>query len=204
MTKLRDVLGSIDAIVSDAVKHGLVHRIAEDDFISGETIRLNGVNLLNFASCSYLGLEVDSRLKEGAIRAAEKFGTQFSSSRAYVSAPPYLELERLLEQLFGRPTHMATTCLLGDLSALPILIDESDAVLFDQQVHHTVQTALHQIRTQGTHVELLKHNDLQKLEERVSELEAKHPQVWYLADGVYSMFGDTAPLRELKEILNRH
>lgn len=203
MSKIHDILNSIDTILTDASSRGLIHRTAEDDSISGRTIRLDGADLLNFGSCSYLGLETDPRLKEGAIRAIEKYGTQLSSSRAYVSAPAYSEMEELISQAFGRPSHMATTCLLGDLSFMPVLIGENDAVLFDQQVHNTVQTALHQVRAQGTAVEILRHNRMDLLEERITDLAKRHSKIWYLADGVYSMFGDVAPMAELEGLLNR-
>lgn len=203
MSKTSDILNSIDAILTGASNQGLIHRTAENEAFVGSNIRLDGADLVNFGSCSYLGLETDLRLKEGAIRAVEKYGTQLSCSRAYISAPPYLEAEELISQAFGRPSHMATTCLLGDLSALPVLIDGADAVIFDQQVHNTVQTALHQVRAQGTHIELLRHNAWQELEERVGELAKKYRKVWYLADGVYSMYGDVAPFGELRRILER-
>src|SRR6185295_6900640 len=120
-----DILNSIDAMLTDAVKKGLIHRTAEDTVLSGTTIRLDGTDLLNFSSCSYLGLEVDPRLKEAAIKATEKYGVHFSSSRAYLSAPIYNEIEEIISQSLSRPSLMATTCLLGDLSALPILITDS-------------------------------------------------------------------------------
>lgn len=62
---------------------------------------LRGKQLVNFASCSYLGLEVDARVKEGAIHAVERYGTFFSSSRACLRSPLYRELEERLDRIFG-------------------------------------------------------------------------------------------------------
>src|SRR6185295_1297435 len=84
--------------------HGLIHLTAEDKRSNGREVRLRGRDLVNFGSCSYLGLEVDERLKEGACDAIRRFGVQFSSSRAYVSTPLYAEFEGLLSQIFeGAP-----------------------------------------------------------------------------------------------------
>ena len=69
---------------------GLIHRTAEDEHFDGRTLCLDGEQVLNFASCSYLGLETDARLKRGANDAVERYGVHFYSSRAYVSAPPYI------------------------------------------------------------------------------------------------------------------
>ena len=88
-------LDMLDAVVTDAVSLGVAMCDAEDERLDGRSIHIDGRELLNFASCSYLGLELDPRLKKGAIDAILRYGTQFSSSRVYVSAPPYRELEEL-------------------------------------------------------------------------------------------------------------
>ena len=51
--------------------------------------------MVNFGSCSYLGLEKHDILKNAVIDAASKYGTQFSSSRTYLSHALYKELESL-------------------------------------------------------------------------------------------------------------
>ncbi len=71
----------VDAAVADARARGLVHLNAQDLRLDGRCIRIDERTRLNFASCSYLGLELDLRLKAGAIDAVERYGTQFSSSR---------------------------------------------------------------------------------------------------------------------------
>ena len=43
----------------------------EDQSPTGEWISMEGRKVLNFGSCAYLGLNVDPRLKEGAIEAIE-------------------------------------------------------------------------------------------------------------------------------------
>lgn len=183
---------------------GVVMLTAEDEKLDGRTIRVNGRKLLNFGSCSYLGLELDPRLKEGTAQAVERFGTQFSSSRAYVSAPGYGELEPLLEQMFGTHVLVVPTTTLGHMAALPALIGPDDAVVADHQVHQSVQFALNHLRVKGSAVELVKHNRVDLLKEAISRLERKHSNVWYLADGVYSMFADFAPYDALRELLAEH
>ena len=68
---------------------GLLQQVAEDTQLSGREITLRGRKLLNFASCSYLGLEMEPALIEGAVAPTRSFGTQFSGSRAFIAAPPY-------------------------------------------------------------------------------------------------------------------
>jgi 7-keto-8-aminopelargonate synthetase-like enzyme len=177
---------------------------ADDTELDGRVLAFDGREVVNFGSCSYLGLEMDARLKAGVIDAVQRYGTQFSSSRSYVSAPPYAELESTLSDLFGGPTMVAASTSLGHLSTLPVVVDPGDVVILDQQVHHSVHLAVNQLRTMGTAVEVVRHNRMDLLEERIEALSHRHERVWYMADGVYSMFADLAPVDELHALMQRH
>lgn len=188
-----------------AREHGLVRRVAEDEKLDGRCITLDGRRRVNFGSCSYLGLETDPRLKMGACEAVLRYGVQFSTSRAYVAAPPYRELEELLATMvWGSPVVVAPTTTLAHLSALPVLVGERDAVLYDVQVHASVQGALSPLRQQGVTCEPVRHNRLDRVEERVQALSATHERVFYLCDGVYSMHGDVLDANGLFGLLDRH
>ena len=58
-----------------------------------------------------------------------------------MSSPQYLELEALLDEMFGGHALVTPTTSLGHLATLPVLIGSSDAVVLDQQVHASVQMA---------------------------------------------------------------
>ena len=132
----------VDLFLGMARDLGIGLLAAEDTSLGGRTLRVEGREQLNFSSCSYLGLELDPRLIEGAVEATRRFGTQFSVSRAFLSAPPYAELESLLGEITGGPTLVTPNTTLASASALPSLIGEGDAVLLDQQVTDQVATVL--------------------------------------------------------------
>jgi len=194
----------IDRIVDMGLNHGLVQRTTEDKVFNGRTIRLNGRPVLNFALCSYLGLEQDVRLKQGTIDAVNRYGTQFAISRAYMSATPYTELEAQFNELFGGHVLATPTTTLGHMAALPVLIQNGDAIIIDQMAHNSMQTAAKLAQAEGVAVETLLHGNLELLEERIGILSKQYRHIWYLTDGVYSMFGDLAPVKELGELLNRY
>ncbi|WP_442498897.1 aminotransferase class I/II-fold pyridoxal phosphate-dependent enzyme [Methylobacter sp. sgz302048] len=193
-----------DEIITAGAHHGLAQHTTEDAFYNGRTICLNGRHLVNFALCSYLGLELDKRLRQGTIDAAMRFGTQFAVSRTYLSATPYRELESLLEQLFEGHVLVTPTTTLGHIAALPVLIQKGDAILIDQMAHNSVQTAAKLVQVQGVPVEILPHGNLEFLEERISALSSEYNHIWYLTDGIYSMFGDLAPVGALGALLQRY
>ncbi len=200
----RDRLALLERMLWDGIDLGIGHCNAEDERSDGRHVQIAGRKLLNFASCSYLGLELDSRLIEGAVRAVRHHGIETSSSRAFLSSPLYSRFESLAEKIFEAHVVVAPTTTLGHLSALPTLVDRDDAIVMDHQVHTSVQMACTFVRASGAHLEVVPHNDLERLEERVVDLSARHRQVWYMADGVYSMFGDFAPNRAIVEMLDRY
>src|SRR3954451_25016484 len=204
MRTVEERLALLDEVVSEAASRGLAMQTADDAPLDGRTISLAGRPRINFGSCSYLGLELDTRLREGVCEATARYGTQFSSSRAYVSAPPYLELEEYLDRMFGGHALMMPTTSLGHLAALPVLVGSKDAVVLDQQVHASVQLATGELRLQGTTVEMIRRHDMLGLYRSLYRHAPKHRRIWFLADGVYSMFADFAPFAELRELLDRY
>ena len=190
--------------MTEAVNKGLLQLTPSDEAFDGRTVELDGRKLVNFGSCSYLGLELDPRMREAVIDAVTRYGTQFSSSRGYLSSPQYVELEALLDELFGGHALVVPTTSLGHLATLPVLVESTDAVLLDHQVHASVQMAANQLRVKGATVELIRHNNMERLEAMIERLAPKHSRIWYMADGVYSMFADLAPFAQLRELLDRH
>jgi 7-keto-8-aminopelargonate synthetase-like enzyme len=134
----QDRLSLLDEMLVEPTARGLIMRTPDDVSLDGRMIELDGRPLINFGSCSYLGLEMDPRMRGAVCEAVMRYGTQFSSSRSYLSAPPYAELEARLAEMFGGHVLVAPSTSLGHLAALPVLVAPDDAVLLDQQVHHSV------------------------------------------------------------------
>ena len=204
MVAARKPIEILDEMITAAAARGIIHLVDESEWLDGRTIRVAGRELLHFGSCSYLGLELDPRLKEGAAEAAGRYGTHYSCSRAYVSARPYAELEELLERIFEAPVVVAPTTTLAHLAALPILCDSDDVLLLDHQAHNSLRMASHQVRAGGARVEIVRHGRLDLLEEQIEALRGDARRIWYAGDGVYSMFGDLAPVDGLRALADRH
>lgn len=204
MSKTTSFYETVDQIVTYGIEKRILHLYTSDIPFEGNQIEINGRKVLNFGSCSYLGLEFDQRVKEGAIKAIQKYGTQFSESRAYVSIGSYKELEKLLKMIFGAHCVITPTTTLGHIANIPVLVDDEDAVILDQQVHNSVQTAVQIVKGRGVHIELVRHNRMDLLEERIKELRNKHKKIWYMADGIYSMFGDCTPIDKVYGFLDHY
>ena len=42
------------------------------------------------------------------------------------------------------------------------------------------------------------------LERKIQQVRDKYTKIWYMIDGVYSMYGDVAPLDELNELAKKY
>jgi len=60
----QNLMDAIDMSISEGVKRGILHLNQEGILTTDNQIRINGSKLVNFTSCSYLGLEHDVRLKK--------------------------------------------------------------------------------------------------------------------------------------------
>jgi 7-keto-8-aminopelargonate synthetase-like enzyme len=149
-----------------------------------------------------MALELEPGIQDAACDATRRYGTQFSFSRAYLENALYAELEDALAKMTGGHIVVAPSTTLAHLAALPVLVRDGDAVLVDQFAHASLQMATRVLRDMP--VELVRHNRLDVLEDRVAAFERTHRRVWYVCDGIYSMRGDFAPFDDLRALLGRH
>ncbi|MEM7515170.1 MAG: aminotransferase class I/II-fold pyridoxal phosphate-dependent enzyme, partial [Bacteroidota bacterium] len=203
-TRSEQHLETVERNISTAAKEGLIHLVAEDEIANGRTVTVHGQELINFGSCSYLGLELDSRIKAGAIDAIHRYGSQFASSRAYLSVKLYQDLEQKLEAMFRRPIILAPSLTLGHQSSIPVLVGDNDAVILDHQVHASVQMAIQPLKQRGVKIEMIRHSNMEMLENRIQKLQESYDKIWYFADGIYSMYGDYAPMEDLTSLLLKY
>lgn len=198
-------LDTIDKLMTDAKNRGVMHLRTDTDEMPGRKLLIASKSVLNFVTCGYLGLELDQRLKDGAMEYIQKYGTQFSVSRAYVSLGVNFLLEDYLSQMYdGSPVIVYSSTSIAHISVMPTLVNYDDAIVLDQQVHMCVQTAAQLLRQKGVPIEMIRHSNMEMLERVIEPLCRKHRKVWYMIDGVYSMFGDLAPMDDLIVLLDKY
>lgn len=182
------------------VVHGFASSLNDDG-----TCNVNGKKVVNFGNCSYLGLETHPNVKLAAVRAIRDFGVQFSSSKAYLSCELYNELEIELSKVLNvKRVVVASTTTLTHAAAIPIVVNDGDAVIIDPLVHSSVQMNLPELLTRGVTIKRSRHNDLQHVSEIASDLAKTHNKVVYMCDGVYSMHGNVLNVNMLESVLDQN
>ena len=173
-------------------------------------IDIDGRTLLNFSSNDYLGLANDPRLKEAAINAVQRYGAGSGASRLICgSLAPHHELEQALAAFKG--TEAAISFSSGYATAMGVicaLLGKDDVIVLDKLVHACCADAA---RLSGAKLRIFEHNDLNDLESilkwastRGEGALARPGHVLIVTESVFSMDGDTAPLRELIELKDRY
>jgi 7-keto-8-aminopelargonate synthetase-like enzyme len=197
-------LDTIDNLFTDAKNRGIMHLNTNSNNCGGGYIETNEQSMINFGTCGYMALEYDKRLINGAIEYVKKFGTQFSVSRAYISSGINVELEDKLSKIYNLPVIAYSSTSTAHISVIPSLVRDRDAIILDQQVHFSVQTGANLLRQKNIPIEMIRHSNMEMLEKYIQQLGNKFEKIWYMIDGVYSMFGDVAPVEELKYLLNKY
>jgi len=192
-------------VIDETKKIGIGH-LATSSIQNGlkKAIDIHGEKVVPFSLSDYLMLMHDERIIAGAIESIKENGFNLSISREFLHLDKTDEAEEILAKVFGNPVVLYPKTTLAHVGALPLLIDRKDAVVLDHHVHATIQMASDMVRVHGTHMEIIRHNNMEQLEQRIIELRKDYKKVWYLADGVYSMYGDVFPAKEIEALLNKY
>ncbi len=163
----------------------------------------NGRRLLSFSCGDYLNLSVHPAVKAAAVAAIERYGAGAGASRLVTGNHPlFAELEGRLARLNGT----AASCVFGsgylaNLGIIPALVGPGDLILVDALAHACVMAGT---RLSGATILTFRHNDLTHLRDLLDRNRPSHRHVLIATEGVFSMDGDLAPLRDMVEIADRH
>ncbi len=162
----------------------------------------NGRRLLSFSCNDYLNLTQHPALIAAAIEATKRYGVGAGSSRLVTGNHPlYAELESRLARL--KATEAA--CVFGsgylaNTGIIPSLAGPDDLILVDELSHACINAGA---KLSGANVHRYRHCDVEHAEALMVEHRANHPHALIVTDGVFSMDGDLAPLRDVSRLAER-
>ena len=191
-------------VIVEARSFGILHHSIQNHTSDGTNLLVNGRKMVHFGNCGYLALATDQRLKRAAIDAIERYGISLPCSRTYASYSYHEEAEALLQQIFGKPTLISQNTTHAHMAAIPVITKRGDAILIDQQAHTSVHNATANAHSAGVYVEMVRHNRMDMLESRLKKIYDAYERIWFMTDGIFSMFGDVVPLDELLELCKKY
>lgn len=163
----------------------------------GREVEIQGRRVVNFGSDSFLGLDLDRRVKDSIIRGVEKWGTHNGTSRAFASVRANVEAEEKIAHWLGTEASLIyPSVTLANAGAIPGLVTKSDVIVADEYAHNSIHEGNKIARASGTRVISFKHNDLNSLADTLKSARPyKHALI--TIDGVYSMSGALPPLKQM-------
>ena len=164
---------------------------------------VDGRELLVFAGSNYLDLSHHPKVVRATADAIEKWGCAAGGSRLISgNLDLHEELEAELASFMGAKAALCfNSGYAANLGVIPALVREGDVVVSDALNHASI---IDGIRLSGAEARVFPHADCNALE-RVLEEAARGPgRVLLVADGVFSMDGDIAPLAEMVELARRY
>jgi 8-amino-7-oxononanoate synthase len=200
MSNRADILQSLAARVEERQRAGLLRRARTLDAARGVHIAVDGRELINFCSNDYLGLAQDPRITRALQEAANDCGV--GSTAAHLVCGHRREHARLEEALCewtGRDAAILfSSGWLANLGAMQALLDR-DAVCVQDKLNHA--SLLDAAKLAGAALKRYPHRDVAGAERQLAAA-GEHPAL-LATDGVFSMDGDVAPLRELATLCKR-
>ncbi|MBP7712675.1 MAG: 8-amino-7-oxononanoate synthase [Gammaproteobacteria bacterium] len=157
---------------------------------------IDGRRVLSFASNDYLGLAAHPGVVQALREAAREYGVGSGASHLLTGhSRPHRDLEQALAELTGRPRAVLfSTGYMANLAVVTTLLDRHDAVFEDRYNHASLVDAGLLSRAE---LRRYPHADAASLGRQLALSSARHRMV--VTDGVFSMDGDLAPLRQLRD-----
>ena len=165
-------------------------------------VQMDGRPRIMLGSNNYLGLTGDERVMAGARDALTRYGTGLTGSRLLNGTTPlHLELEQELAEWMGTEDAIVfTTGQQANVGTLSTLLEPGDTVVVDSGDHASLLDGALLSRAK---LRAFRHNRMDKLESTLVKAAADGGGVLVVVDGIFSMEGDIAPLREIVALCER-
>jgi 8-amino-7-oxononanoate synthase len=160
---------------------------------------INGKRTILLGTNNYLGLTFDEEAIAASVKAVQERGTGTTGSRiANGSFEAHVELEEALAKFYNRKHAMVfTTGYQANLGVLSTLVGRGDHLILDADSHASIYDG-----SRLGHAEVIRfrHNDPEDLYKRLRRMKDVPGERLIVVEGIYSMIGDIAPLKEIAAV----
>lgn len=168
----------------------------------GRLIRVDGKEVLNFCSNNYLGLSGTDEIRHASDAALERWGFGLASVRFICGTQTiHKELEQATAEFLGmEDVVLYSSCFMANVGLFQTFFGPEDAIISDELNHASIIDA---VRLTKSERHIYKHMDMADLEEKLKLVEGKRLKV-IATDGVFSMDGHIAPLKEICDLAEKY
>jgi len=173
----------------ESIKNQNLYREIRYGHVDGGFINIRNKKLVNFCSNDYLGISI-----------SDPISRQMQSSSRLVGGND-ISFQILEKKLAKHKSQEASlifpTGYMTNIGVISTIIEKNDLILSDELNHASIIEAC---KLTGAKISIYKHNDIKDLS---SKLNQHHKRKFIISEGVFSMDGDYANLKEIVEIAEK-
>jgi len=168
----------------------------------GREITVDGRQVLNFCANNYLGFSGTDGIREASDAVLEKWGFGQASVRFICGTQGiHKELEKATADFLGfDDVILYSSCFMANCGLFQTFFGPEDAIISDELNHASIIDAVRLTKSERL---IYAHMDMADLEAKLKSVESKRLKV-IATDGVFSMDGHIAPLKEICDLADKY
>jgi 8-amino-7-oxononanoate synthase len=203
----RDLFSKFDALIAE--RQALLDTgvrdpfaIVMDEVLSPTLAIIQGRETILLGTYNYMGMTFDPDVVQAGKDALDRFGAGTTGSRVLNGTyQGHKEVEEALKDFYGTEHAMVfSTGYQANLGLMSTIAGKEDYIVLDADSHASIYDGC---ALGNAQIVRFRHNSVEDLEKRLRRLPAEGGRLVVL-EGVYSMLGDIAPLKEMVEVSKRH
>jgi glycine C-acetyltransferase/8-amino-7-oxononanoate synthase len=203
----RDLFSKFDPLIAE--RQALLDTGVRDPFglvmekvLSPTCAIVKGKETILLGTYNYMGMTFDPDVIEAGKRALDEYGSGTTGSRVLNGTyQGHRECEEALKEFYGTKYAMVfSTGYQANLGLMSTIAGKEDYIILDADSHASIYDGC---ALGNAQIVRFRHNSVEDLDRRLGRLPAEGGRLVVL-EGVYSMLGDIAPLKEMVEVSRRH
>ncbi len=203
----RDLMSKFDALIAE--RRALLDTGVTDPFaivmeqvLSPTQAMIDGRETILLGTYNYMGMTFDADVIAAGKAALDEFGSGTNGSRMLNGTfADHMDAEAALREFYGvTGAIIFSTGYMANLGMISTLVGKGEYVILDADSHASIYDGCKQGNAE---IVRFRHNSVEDLDKRLGRLPPEAGKLVVL-EGVYSMLGDIAPLREMVAVAKKH
>ncbi|MGK6325046.1 serine palmitoyltransferase [Sphingomonas sp. DT-51] len=198
--KFDPLIAERDRLMSSGVRDPF--GIVMEEVRSPTTAVIRGQETILLGTYNYMGMTFDPDVIAAGKRALEQFGSGTNGSRMLNGTfRDHVDAEDALREFYGAEHAIVfSTGYQANLGVISTIAGRGEYVILDADSHASIYDGC---KIGDAEIVRFRHNSIEDLDKRLGRL-PKEPGKLVVLEGVYSMLGDIAPLREMVAVARKH
>ncbi len=200
MSKFDGLIAERQALLDSGVRDPFA--IVMDEVRSPTVAVIKGKETILLGTYNYMGMTFDPDVIQAGKDALDRFGSGTNGSRMLNGTfRDHMEAEEALREFYGTTGAIVfSTGYMANLGMISTLAGKGEYVILDADSHASIYDGCQQGNAE---IVRFRHNSVEDLDKRLGRLPPE-PGKLVVLEGVYSMLGDVAPLKEMVAVAKQH